>query len=288
MKKFWAFLAILLTFALTTELAHAKRFGGGKSFGRQYQTAPQAPSRQQAAPAPAQNTQAATAPGAPARKGGMMGGLLGGLLAGGLLAALFAGGAFDGIQIMDVLLIAVAIFGVMFLLRRLRGAPGPQPAYAGAARQMPDPAPLRRDAPAFGGSASAAPSSPAIPMNLPHGFDSPAFLAGALEHYRTLQDAWNRNDLVKIREYCSPELYDLLRVERASLPAEQHTEVLSVDVAVVRADQAFGMADISLRFTGRYRDVVEAVEADFTDIWHLERDTRQDGAPWLITGVEST
>ena len=125
-------------------------------------------------------------------------------------------------------------------------------------------------------------------MNLPHGFDSPAFLAGALEHYRTLQDAWNRNDLVKIREYCSPELYDLLRVERASLPAEQHTEVLSVDVAVVRADQAFGMADISLRFTGRYRDAVEAVEADFTDIWHLERDTRQDGAPWLITGVEST
>lgn len=297
MRMLWAALAVVLTFTLPMEAAHAKRFGGGKSFGRTYQTtphtAPSPSSPTRADSQPSRQAQPATAP-ASARKG-MMGGLLGGLLAGGLLAALFAGGAFNGIQLMDVLLIAVAVFGVLFILRQMRGAgQGARPAYAGPAGNQAressfDASAARGDAPIFGqrsGAEAAAPAS-AVPMNLPQGFDSPAFIEGAKSHYRTLQDAWNRNDLVKIREYCTPELYDQLRVERAMLSAEQHTEILSLDSQLVRADQAFGVADVSIRFSGRYRDAVEGVEEDFVDIWHLERDYGKDGSPWYITGVES-
>ena len=61
MTKLWALLAILLTFTLTLETAHAKRMGSGKSFGKSYQTTPapdraradNTPQRQQAAAAPA-------------------------------------------------------------------------------------------------------------------------------------------------------------------------------------------------------------------------------------------
>lgn len=298
MRMLWATLAVILTLTLPMEAAHAKRFGGGKSFGRTYQTTPHsapspaAPSR--ADNLPSRQPQPATAP-ASARKG-MMGGLLGGLLAGGLLAALFAGGAFNGIQLMDVLLIAAAVFAVLFILRQLRGAGQPaRPAYAGAGQRQTRESAFGtsagpgESAPVFGqrSGVEAAASVMAVPMNLPQGFDSPAFIEGAKSHYRTLQDAWNRNDLVKIREYCTPELYDLLRVERAALSAEQHTEILSLDSQLVRADQAFGVADVSIRFSGRYRDGVEGVEEDFVDIWHLERDYSKDNSPWYITGVES-
>lgn len=288
MKKLWALVAILLTFTLTMEAAHAKRLGGGRSFGRSYQTAP-APSRNNA-DAPAQRQQAAAGKQAPGVGKGLMGGLLGGLLVGGLFAALFAGGAFDGLQLMDMLIIAALAFVIFKVIRGMRqvSAPvrAPQPAYAGAGQQMPPPVfGARRDAPVAAPVSSAA--SQAVPFNLPLGFDTPAFLDGAKEHYRILQDAWNKNDLAKIQEYVTSELYTDLQAERASLTTNPQTEVLSVNAELVRADQQFGNAEVSIRFSGRYRDAAEGVEEDFVDIWHLERDYARVEAPWLITGVQS-
>jgi len=291
MKKLWAVFAILLAFTLTTEVAHAKRFGGGKSFGRTYQTTPAQPGKS-AADAPAQRQQMAAQPAKAAGKG-LMGGLLGGLLVGGLFAALFAGGAFEGLQFMDILIAAALAFVAFKIFRLMRQsnaakAPvsAPQPAYAGASA-APSAQPVfgqRRDS--FS-SAPVSTGSDAVPMTLPLGFDTPAFLDGAKEHYRTLQDAWNRNDLAKIEEYATPALYTDLVAERASLPAAQHTEVIRVDAELVRADEKFGLAEVSIRFTGRYRDAVEGVEEDFTDIWHLERDGSNAENPWLITGIQS-
>lgn len=294
MKKLWAIFAILMVFTLTTEVAHAKRFGGGKSFGRTYQTAPSQPSKSSADVPQQRQQQMAGQPAKTAGKG-LLGGLLGGLLVGGLFAALFAGGAFDGLQFMDILIAAALAFVAFKIFRLMRQGkasasapvPTPQPAYAGVS--TPSSAPpifgSRRDNVAssvFGSSAHVA-----VPMNLPLGFDSPAFLDGAKEHYRTLQDAWNQNDLAKIEEYATPALYAELVAERASLAAAQHTEVIRVDSELVRADEKFGLAEVSIRFTGRYRDAVEGVEEDFTDVWHLERDGANAENPWLITGIQS-
>jgi len=124
MKKLWVVLAILLTFTLTTEVAHAKRFGGGKSFGRTYQTTPSQPSRS-GADIPAQRQQAAAqAPAMPGKKS-MLGGLLGGLLVGGLFAALFAGGAFHGLQMMDILIAAALAFVAFKIFRLMRQGNAP-------------------------------------------------------------------------------------------------------------------------------------------------------------------
>lgn len=296
MKNLWAVFAIMLAFTLTTEVAHAKRFGGGKSFGRTYQTTPSQPSKS-SADAPAQRQQAAAQSAAQPAKAagkGMMGGLLGGLLVGGLFAALFAGGAFEGLQFMDILIAAALAFVAFKIFRLLRqgSAPAeaatraPQPAYAGTPNTTPPVFGNRRDS--FVSSSPVSAGSDAVPMTLPLGFDTPAFLDGAKEHFRTLQDAWNQNDLAKIEEYATPALYAELVAERASLSGAQHTEVIRVDSELVRADEKFGLAEVSIRFSGRYRDVVEGVEEDFTDVWHLERDGSKAENPWLITGIEST
>lgn len=282
MKNLWAIIAMTFLFAFaaaTPDDAFAKRFGGGKSFGRSYQTAPAPASKPDAAP-----SQTAS-PTAAAGKRGMLGGLMGGLLAGGLIAALL-GGAFEGIQFMDILILGLLGFVIVRLLRGRRAAPAPAPVYAGGQGDLRSAfeRPTSPVAPAASGSGFAAST---VPFNLPAGFDMNSFLTGAREHYRTLQDAWNKNDLAKIQEYVTPELYNALRTERASLAGEQHTEVLFVDAQLVRADQIGSRAEVSVKFTGHYRDTQEGVEEPFTDIWHLERDTAQPGSPWFIVGIES-
>lgn len=296
MKRFWAFFAMFFMFALAVEPVEAKKFGGSRSYGKSYQTAPQQPAakpdmmqQQNAA-----QRQAPAAAGSAAKKG-LMGGLLGGLLAGGLFAALLGSGAFEGLQIMDILIMALIAFVIFKLLRSRRPAPS-TPAYAGPGMGQP-PADQRRtfDLGNPGGDATPAPAAPAsagfgesaVPFNLPAGFDMNGFLAGARDHYRTLQDAWNKNDLAKIQEYVSPDLFEELRADRATLEGEQHTEVMFVDAELVRADQVGQRAEVSIRFSGRYRDKVEGVEEPITDIWHLERDLSQPGAPWYIVGIEA-
>src|SRR5690606_23293091 len=133
---------------------------------------------------------------------GMLGGLMGGLLAGGLIAALM-GGAFEGIQMMDILIIGLLAFVIFRLMRRRATAPArpnPAPAYSGPQpdQRTPFNIPPARDT-LFGSSGGFTAST--VPFNLPPGFDMNAFLAGAREHYRDLQDAWNKNDLEKIQEY---------------------------------------------------------------------------------------
>ncbi len=302
MKRFWAFFAMVLMVALAAEPVEAKKFGSSRSFGKSYQTAPQPAAKPDMMQQQNgfQRQQAAGAAGSAAKKG-LMGGLLGGLLAGGLFAALLGSGAFEGLQFMDILLMALIGFVIFKLLRSRRPA-APAPAYAGPGMGQPQPDQRRSfDLGNPGGSASPAPAAPvsnafgastgfgesAVPFNLPAGFDLNGFLAGARDHYRTLQEAWNRNDLSKIQEYVSPELFEELRADRATLVGEQHTEVMFVDAELVRANQSAQRAEVSVKFSGRYRDKVENVEEPITDIWHLERDLSQPGAAWYIVGIEA-
>lgn len=299
--KLWTILALVFSLLLTVQPAEAKKFGGGKSFGKSFQTTPAQP-RKPIADTPAKSN---TAPAAQSNKKGLMGGLLGGLLAGGLIAALL-GGAFEGLQIMDILIFA----GLAFLLYKLFSKKRPQrqaatPAYSGSAPSAfsaPEQNTQQR-APLFdfketasGGSTdnNASPfatggftSGNDIPFNLPPGFDVNGFLQGARDHYKNLQTAWNTNNFDEIQDYVSPELFNLLKQERQSLAGEQHTEVMFVDAELVRAETTAQSAEISLKFSGRYRDTVEGIEDDITDIWHLEKDLTIANAPWYIVGIQA-
>ena len=84
----------------------------------------------------------------------------------------------------------------------------------------------------------------------------------------------------------SPSLFEDLKAERSKLDGDQHTDVMYVDAEIVRADHDGSKAQLSLQFSGRYRDSAEGIEEDITDIWHLVRDLTSDIAPWLIVGIQ--
>lgn len=290
MKRLFSLVALLMVSVAITPIAEAKKFGGGKSFGKSYKTAP-APKQQQ------QNTNTVgkdqTTKTQSSSKKGLMGGLLGGLLAGGLLAAFF-GGAFEGIQFMDILIMGLIAFVIFKLMRSMLGAKQgsmnqhrQQPAFGGSAPKFEQPN-VHNFEQANNGTQGGFGfgTQTDVPHNYPPGFDHAGFINGSREHYRILQGAWNHNQLQTIEEYVSPSLFADLQSERAKLDGEQHTDVMYVDAEIVRADYDASKAQLSLQFSGRYRDAVEGVEEDITDIWHLERDLTTPNAPWLIVGIQ--
>ncbi len=305
MKKFWVIISMVFALSITTHV-EAKKFGGGKSFGKLFQTKP-SPAKK-ATP----NSSGSAKQKAPA-KGGMMKGLMGGLLAGGLIAALM-GGAFEGIQVMDMILFALVAFILVRLFKGMMqaktAATAPQPAYSSnqfrqdsqsnsqtsnfLAGQFPQSSSGNHSTGSHNSDAIFDEEKPSgfdsytnVPYNLPADFDINNFLAGAREHYRTIQLAWNENDLAKIEEYVSPELFSHLSEERAALEGKQHTNVMLIEAEIVRADQSAGSAELSIQFSGRYSDETEGLEEEITDLWHLTRDTSTHNAPWLIVGIEN-
>jgi len=266
---------MVFAFSLAAPEVHAKKFGGSKSFGKSYKTAPQ---KQATTTAPAKQGMS---------KKGLLGGMLGGLLVGGLIASLF-GGAFEGLQFMDMIIMAGIAFFLFTMFKNMTRAKAA--AQQGATQPASGPA-FRQDtqndatfnSASQGGFAGA---SNDVPFNLPADFDLTNFLTGARSHYKTLQKAWNENDLDTIQEYVSIELYNELRAQRKELEGEQHTEVMFLDAELVRADSTASLSQVSVKFNGRYRDSHEDVEADINEVWHLERDLTQTNAPWLITGIE--
>ncbi|MCG9598015.1 Tim44 domain-containing protein [Vibrio sp. Isolate25] len=291
MKRLFSLVALLMMSVAIAPIAEAKKFGGGKSFGKSFKTAP-APKQQQQNTNTIGKDQGTKTQGS--SKKGLMGGLLGGLLAGGLLAAFF-GGAFEGIQFMDILIMGLIAFVIFKLMRGLLGSKQgsmnqqrQQPAFGGSAPKFEQPNVHNfEQQPQTGGqSGFGFGSQTDIPHNYPPGFDQSAFINGAREHYRILQGAWNHNQLETIEEYVSPSLFEDLKAERAKLDGEQHTDVMYVDAEIVRADHDASKAQLSLQFSGRYRDAVEDVEENIEDIWHLERDLTVPNAPWLIVGIQ--
>ncbi|HET8705078.1 MAG TPA: Tim44-like domain-containing protein [Pseudomonadales bacterium] len=288
MRSLWALVAVLMLAVFGVSEAEAKKLGSGKSFGKSYQTAPSQSAAAKNTPDaanPAAAGAGAAAGAAASAKKGLLGGLLGGLLVGGLIASLF-GGAFEGLQLMDVLILGGLAF-LLFKLFRRRAASAPM-AYAGAGAPAPQPQPSEQWRQAeipVAGSASPA-RTQQVPFNLSAGFDVDRFLVGAREHYQTLQTAWNQNDLAKIREYVSDEIFYALQQERAALEGPQQTEVLFLQAEIVRAEQLPGKAELSVKFSGEYRDRPDGLEQPITDIWHLERDLTVPDAPWMIVGID--
>ncbi|WP_263078809.1 Tim44-like domain-containing protein [Endozoicomonas sp. Mp262] len=241
---------------------------------------------------------------------GMLGGALAGLAAGGLLASLFGGGAFSGFQGLDFLVLILLAAGAFFLFRKFKqkgvsttgtGYHPQNDVKKSFSHDYPAKEPVlqssngldtgvleeRLQEPSVPQSTSGIIGGGDVPLNLPGGFDQEAFLKGARDHYHRLQRAWNDNDLGIMKEYLAADLYEQLAAERSQLKGKQHTEVLYIDASLVRADYTARVAQVSIRYTGRYRDEVEGVEEGINDIWHLERDITEANAPWYIVGMEN-
>lgn len=281
MKNLWVMVLAFCLVAVMPYQAEAKRFGGGFSSGKSFSMP------KKSAPTKAVAPKSATSPTTTKKPG--MGGLMGGLLAGGLLGALFFGGAFEGIQLMDILLVAL----VAFLLFRLFAAQR-RPVYNGADHQhAANPQPfMARQNDAFNTSNHVdaepfnAASDASMIVNTPDWFDAEAFVEGATDHFKRLQQAWDQQDWAEIGTYASPELLSFLKSNRSVLPENQKTEVVSVLAELANFQTVDGQYVVSLAFHGWIRENDAQQTTEFSEAWHLTRDEDLSSGNWTLVGIE--
>lgn len=291
MKKILTLLTLaILSFGLAAFDAEAKRFGGGKSMGKQREAvSPQAASKPAPGPTPAS---ASTAAG-----GSKWMGPLAGLAAGGLLAALFMGGAFEGIKMMDVLMLAALMAAVFFVVRMLR-KPRPEQS-AQSARPMQysgmGSGPGNTGVPPATSTAAAAPTpataaTPAEnshPVNIPADFQVEPFLRNAKTSFIRLQAANDARDVSDIREYTTPEMFAEISMQINERGNEtQRTDVLAINAQLLEVVTENDLAIASVRFNGQLREASDISPEAFDEIWHVQKNLKDPESVWLLAGIQ--
>lgn len=269
MKKFLMLALVMLigVSALSTD-AYAKRFGGGKSFGKQREqaTQPARPSSPAAAPAPA--------------GGRSWLGPLAGLAAGGLLASMFMGGAFDGLKMFDILLMIGLAAGVYFLFRRMRQAQAAQTPQNMQFAGMPQPVQMP-------GQHLSGGAMPAVADTRPSWFEDEPFLRGAKGHFIRLQEAYDRGDLQDIREYATPEVFAEIQLqiqERGS--AKNKTDVLQLNAEMINVVTEGDLVIASVRFSGMLREEDGTAPTALNEVWHIQKSAKDQNASWFVAGIQ--
>ncbi|MCI0992727.1 Tim44 domain-containing protein [Pseudomonas corrugata] len=286
MKRFLSIaMALCIGLTMAIDANAAKRFGGGKSAGAAptHQTSQMAPSS--AAGPTAATAGAAGAAGAATKAGGASRwlGPLAGIAAGGLLASMFMGGGFQGMQIFDILILAVIAFLVFRFVAARRRKQQEQYAPAGHA-------PMQRETfnqqPAggsiFGGSAPVA-ARPVI--NAPAWFNERNFVEAARTHFHSLQQHWDANEMDKIAEFVTPQLLEFLKRERADLgDGYQSTYIDNLQVQLDGVDDRADKTIATLTFSGVSKDSRFDQGEAFSESWNMER-AQGENQPWLVAGI---
>jgi len=306
--------AAMIAFAGTAMLsvtfdAEARRMGGGGSFGRQSSnvikqrqavTPPAAGTAQRSASAPAAGATAGAAAGATTRSAasrwfGPIAGIAAGLGLAALLSHLGLSAAFAEF-LGSLLLIALAVFAVLFLVRRLRG---PRPAMQGAghggqpmwrASSVPASAPPRASAgtpPVAAGAA--APAAAPVPSTdeqdwfIPGDFDTPRFLQKAKEQFVEIQKIWDSGDLSRLQEYLTDDLIAELQPQLAQRREAAHTEVVLLNAELLGIETVSGGHLASVRFSGMLREEKGAEAFRFEEVWNL---FKPETGGWLLAGIQ--
>jgi predicted lipid-binding transport protein (Tim44 family) len=316
-------ISLLALAMLTCNVAYAKKMGGGKSMGKQSSTVtnnqnslppkPDAtPVGQNASSAAKPNAAPANtpAPAQPSRFGGM-GGILGGVAAGIGLRYLFShmgmGGMGDGLASMlsGILMIAVVGFLVMFLIRRFGSKSNM--AYAPATpgifnnanvepnlnRGWNSTSPSINQEPHFKSSNLATPvlesvghgsnQSDISPSNMS---DKESFLQNAKALFIQLQEASDQQNLEKLKEYTTPELFELLRQDMLSrVSAYSFTQVLTLAADLIAVEEDGKEYLASTRFSGSLREEKVGPISEFQEVWNWVKPI-QGNTGWLLCGIQ--
>lgn len=298
--------------------AEARRAGGGSSVGRQSSNVTQ---QRQATtpPAAANNTAGATAApaaagaatagaaGAAAKSGasrwlGPIAGIAAGLGIAALLSSMGLSGAFAEF-LSSALLIAVVVFGVMFIIRRLRGAaprPATQGAFGGAnnASGEPQQQPMWREAlkPAAPAAAPVAAAVAAAPVAatpkagddnnwfVPGDFDTPNFLKQAKDQFVRIQAVWDSGSTDRLRDYLTDDLITELKpqlTERGAAPNKTEVVLLNAELLGIETVSDGHLA--SVRFSGMLREAPGAEAFRFEEVWNLFKPAN---GGWLLAGIQ--
>jgi len=298
----------LFSFLAFSQVAEAKRFGFGGSYGYSKRIAPKQANTPRFGQSASKSHQQTAAGGRATSGASRWLGPLAGLAAGGLLASLFFGDGFQGLQILDFLLIGGAIFLLIAFLRRKKQsqpfashASGHSPfeeAYSNtqtttqSSYQTRDNHQAEPVAPSSNGSGSiigSALNEEAYPVeDKPAWFDEAGFIENAKTQFVAVQKAWDAADLTEIKSYCTDELFQALKQEMGQMhPGDHHTEVEEVRAEIVQMAIEGEYFVVSVAFSGFIKEEKDGLAHAFNEIWHIKRDASDQGN-WLIAGIQQS
>jgi predicted lipid-binding transport protein (Tim44 family) len=304
-----AILVIALSLGLAgIDNAEAKRFGGARSFGSK--SFYNKPYRRSALPSKtnrsASQQQAYQKNNAlkqnMSRRGGLWG-MLGALAIGGLLGSLLFGGAFQGLNLMDILLFA----GIAYLLYRLFAARKPQPAYQRntlddtdsfsksqspfSTEQSTTPkstSPFNTDV-LFGNQSAAQNPQEAdfeAPLTLPAGFDEQDFLAGAKNAFYALQKAWDNRDLAEIRGLTTDKVFAEIQDQLNEMTEANQTEVLKLEAELLDVRERDDKLEAVVLFDSIMRENPDEAAEQIREVWHFIKPKRAIQPKWYLDGIQ--
>lgn len=290
--------------------ADAARVGKGNNAGRQSSNVTnQAPAAstttQKSATAPAAaasstaGAAAAAKPSGASRWLGPLAGIAAGLGIAALLSHFGLGGAMADFLVM-ALIAGVVIFGVMFILRRMRGGSAAQPAVQGAGagatpssndmwRQSAEPvaAPVQLPASATGSMSAAGFGSDAPEPDqswfIPADFDTQRFLGEAKQQFVAIQKVWDSGNVSELRNFLTDDLLKELQAQLTGQTGQNHTEVVLLNAELLGIEKVSDGHLASVRFSGMLREQVGAEAFRFEEVWNLFK-PEQGG--WLLAGIQ--
>jgi len=262
-------IAVFSVTLISIDQADARRFGGGMSFGKQRMAQPMTRSGMQ---------RQATPPRTAAQRGsartGMMAGLAG-LAMGGMLGAMLFGGAFEGINFFDILVIGgIIALIIMFMRRRSM----PTTAYAGHTAPM--------------GNPEFTPQAATVRAVRPD-IDEKHFTQAAKDIYMRMQKAWDAGDITDIRTFCTPEITDRI-AEEMRKGGTHETEIGMLNAEIVDSWMEAEHEWVAVNFTAMLREktrdasgtMIEDRSENVNETWIFKHDPASNDPTWYLAGIQ--
>lgn len=279
-------MVLLISLIAFIEVADARRFGGGRSFGS-------LPNHQARYTSP--NKSHLNSPPLASKQGGSAArwlGPLAGIAAGGLLASLFMGHGFQGMQIFDILIVAAIIFLVLRFLSTRKKNPNVNLTTASATRGTPpgydsfNPTGVLSSADLEGiPSTDRTIIENPIRKEFPTWFNEGVFLESARRHFTSLQTYWDQGNMDKISEFVTPNMLSLLKEERSDIVGEASvTQITNLIVTLDGLDDCTSKTIATVTFSGNSEVNGSDQSEYFNESWNMERD-KGENKPWLIAGI---
>ncbi len=289
MKKMLTMSVLALFCLMVTGMNHdaqAKRFGGGMSFGKSFSKPHTSPSSRQGFG----QKQNAAGKASPAR-GGMMG-MLGGLMMGGLLGALLFGGAFDGVNFMDILLLGGIAFAIFWFMRKKATAAAPRENYAYAGQQpQPEPSMLQED------TFTSSESSPQTSSVARPDVDESFFIPAAKDIFIRMQTSWDHKNMDNIRTFCTPEIASRIELDMNALGDTQ----TKTDIAMLNAEMLDAWIEsdyewVAVKFSAVLKEdtlastgeVLESDSNNLDETWIFRHAQKAEDPTWYLSGIQQS
>jgi len=309
MKTFTGlFFTVLFAFTITlggVSDAEAKRFGGARSFGGK--SAFSSPYRRSVSPSRSASQKQAYQKNQAARqsmnrRGGLMG-MLGGLALGGLLGAMFFGGAFEGLNFMDILIFG----GLAYLLYRIfaaksatrrqsayqyqQNSEGNYSQYQGSDNQSQsnfdtDVLFNKNKAASFSEQETDQEDADFSELVLPKGFDQAEFLNGAKQAFYRLQKAWDDNDLAEIRGLTTDKVFAEIQQQLKESEGPNKTDVLKLDAELLDVRELDTEVEAVVLFNAIIREDDDSQAHQVQEVWHFIKPKNSIQPTWYLDGIQ--